>query len=93
MPQNLRVVALKHEIIVKWLAGNSGGILQTLLIEYRNRFESAWNVITITTEGKTSEVIDGLQTDTVYFIRMFSRNILGESNTTDEIIIKTGKLN
>ncbi|VDI25834.1 Hypothetical predicted protein [Mytilus galloprovincialis] len=88
MPRNFQVVALKLEIIVKWRAGNSGGMLQIFFIEYRNRFESEWNVITA--EGKSSEVIDGLQMGTVYFVRMFSRNILGESNTTDEIIIKTG---
>ncbi|CAC5424079.1 unnamed protein product [Mytilus coruscus] len=87
MPQNFQVVALKLEIIVKWRAGNSGGMQQTFLVEYRSRFELEWSVITA--EGKTSKVIDGLQMGTVYFVRMFSRNILGESNTTDEIIIKT----
>lgn len=89
MPQHFQVVALKLEIIVKWQAGNSGGILQTFVVQYRNRFESEWRVILA--EGKTSEVIDGLQMSTVYFVRMFSRNILGKSNTTEEIIIKTGK--
>lgn len=87
-PRNVQVIALKVQIIVKWHIENSGGFLQVLFIEYRKMFELKWNVVSA--KNKTSTVIVGLQMDTVYFVRVFSRTIIGESKRSEEVIVKTG---
>lgn len=88
IPRNIQVIVSNLEIIVKWQAGNGGGLQQIFFIEYRKRYELEWSVIPA--ESKTSVGIDGLQMDTVYFVRVFSSTVVGESNKTDEIIVKTG---
>lgn len=88
MPKNLEVIALKIEIIVKWKNVASSKFPQAYFIEYRKRFDLEWTIVPA--DSKTSLVIDGLHMDTIYFVRMFSRSILGESNKTDEFIVKTG---
>lgn len=85
---SVQVIALKFKIIVKWHAGNSYDFLQTFFIEYRKSFDLEWSMVTA--ENKTSLTIDGLQIDTVYFVRLFSRTMAGESNKTGEVIVKTG---
>lgn len=81
---------MKLEILVKWRIGERGKFLQTFFIEYRKRFDLKWNIVPA--DSKTSLIIGGLQIDTIYFVRMFSRSILGESNKTEEVIVKTGDI-
>lgn len=88
MPSNVQIIALDHEIIVKWQTGYKGRLQQTLFLEYKKHFELGWKSVAI--ENKTSTTIEGLQMDTVYVVRMFSKNYVGESNKTREIIVKTG---
>lgn len=88
MPRNFQVLTLGVTMIIKWQAGKGDGMLQTFFIEYRKGLEQGWNVIPV--KDKTSVVIDGLQAETVYTVRMFARTIVGKSNETDEIIVKTG---
>lgn len=88
MPRNVQVLALVVTMIIKWHADKGDGMLPTFFIEYRKGFKQEWKVIPV--KDKTSAVIDGLQADTVYTVRMFARTIVGNSNKTDEIIVKTG---
>ncbi|CAC5424099.1 HMCN [Mytilus coruscus] len=88
IPRSVQVIALKFKIIVKWHAGNSYGFLQAFCIEYRKSFDLKWSLVAA--ESNTSVTIDGLQIDTVYFVRVFSRTMAGESNKTGEVIVKTG---
>lgn len=91
MPRNVQVLTLEVKLTVKWKAGNGYGMRQTFVVEYREGFVQEWNVIPAI--GDTSVVIDGLQAKTVYFVRLFALTIIGESNKTDEIIVKTGIYN
>lgn len=88
MPKNVKVVALKFEIIVTWQSGRSDGLHTLFFIEYRKRFQLKWDIFPA--ESKTSVVIDGLQMDTIYFVRLFSKTISGNSNRTDVVIVQTG---
>lgn len=89
MPRDVQVLTLEVKLIVKWKAEESYGMLQTFFIEYQEGFKQEWNVIP--SEGETSVVVDGLQAETVYGLRLFAMTIVGESNKTDEIMVKTGK--
>lgn len=88
MPSNVQVIAMNHKIIVKWKTGYNGGTQQALFIEYKKRVELEWK--SVPTENKTSTTIAGLQMNTVYVVRMLSRNSVGESNKTEDIFVKTG---
>lgn len=89
MPRNVKIIALYNRIIVTWQTSHNGGMQQTLFIEYKKYFELEWKSVPI--EDKTSTTIEGLQMDTVYAVRMFSKtSCVGESNTTGEVIVKTG---
>lgn len=89
MPRNVQVLTLKVKLVVKWKAGKGYGMRQTFVIEYRKGFEQEWNVIPAVSD--TTVVINGLQDETVYFVRLFALTSLGESNKTDEIMVTTGK--
>lgn len=89
MPTHVQVLTLDENIIVKWKPGKSDGMLQTFFIQFRKRFEFEWSVIPA--DGETFVIIDGLQAETVYFVRVFTMTIVGESNKTDKIMVQTGK--
>lgn len=88
MPRNVQIIALYNTIIVTWQTSHNGGTQQTLFIEYKKYFELEWKSVPI--ENKTSTTIEGLQMDTVYAVRMFSKTSVGDSNKTGEVIVKTG---
>ncbi|CAC5422324.1 unnamed protein product [Mytilus coruscus] len=90
MPKILRTVAQQTQIFVLWIPGFDGGFLQWFIIEYKEIGDLYWK--NQTTRSSNSIVIGGLQPATKYLIRMFSRNMIDDSNRTEEILIKTGKL-
>lgn len=87
-PQDVKVIALKLEIIVTWKSGRSDGLHTIFFVEYRKRFQLQWSIFPA--ESKTSVVIDGLQMDTIFYVRLFARTISGDSNRTDVVIVQTG---
>lgn len=50
--------------------------------------ETYWNNQTMNSSNST--FIDGLQPETNYLIRMFARNMIDDSNRTEEIVVQTG---
>lgn len=89
MPIHVQVVPLNIEIIVKWKAEISRELQTTFFVEYRKHLQHTWNILSA--ESETSVVIEGLHIDTVYYIRLFTRTVVGDSQKTDELIVKTGK--
>ncbi|CAG2197045.1 unnamed protein product [Mytilus edulis] len=91
-----------YEVVVKNAIGYSnhtirllsarfdGGYLQWFIVEYKQIGDIYWK--NQTTRSSNSIVICGLQPATLYFIRMFSRNLIDDSNRTGEIIIQTGNV-
>lgn len=79
--------------MLRWRAGFNGGFSQTFFIEYRRRDEEKWKVIHIKDHNQNTYSIDGLTPETEYLIRLFSRNIKGDSGLSDAIPFITGKYN
>lgn len=88
-PDNLKAVALDHTILVKWTADFDIGIHKSFYVEYRKSFESVWTHVPV--KGRSTAVLNGLDLDKIYILRMYSKTKTGESNRTEEIIIKTGR--
>lgn len=88
-PNNIRAVALDNMILIKWTGDFSVELQITFFLEYRKHFETLWNTVSV--EDKSSIVLTGLEFDTIYLLRIYSKTMAGESNTTDDILIKTGK--
>lgn len=84
----MRAVALDDMILVKWTADYSINLHHTFFVEYRKHSESSWSRVSV--EEKSIVVINGLEKDTIYLLRMYSETVNGKSNKTDDIIIKTG---
>ena len=76
-------------IVVGWDSGLNGGFIQTFVIQYRYEVQTIWeeNFVeeTAFTDTETMMVVlDNLQTQTVYIIRMYSSNTKGNSTFTAE---------
>lgn len=88
MPKIIRTVAKQKQISVLWKPGFNGGYHQWFIVEYKEIEEIYWN--NHTTNLSNLAVIGGLQHATKYIIRMFSRNMINDSNKTEDILILTG---
>ncbi|CAC5370244.1 CNTN4 [Mytilus coruscus] len=86
-PRDLRAVALDDIILVKWTADFFINLHQTFFVEYRKHSESSWSRVSV--EEKSTVLINGLEKDTIYLLRMYAETMYGESDKTDDIIIKT----
>ncbi|XP_052103597.1 uncharacterized protein LOC127737105 [Mytilus californianus] len=89
MPKILQTAAKQTQIFVLWIPGFNGGFSQWFNVEYKEIGEIYWK--SITTRSFNLIVIGGLQPATKYLIRMFSRNMIDDSNRTEEILIQTDK--
>lgn len=87
-PQHIRAVAMDNTIIVRWTADLDSGLQKTFFVEYRKHFDQSWSRISVA-ESSTA-TINGLEPDTVYLVRVYSKTGVGVSVGTAEIIVKTG---
>ncbi|XP_052103596.1 nephrin-like [Mytilus californianus] len=87
MPKILKTSAKQTQIFVLWKPGFDGGYLQWFIVEYKEKGDIYWNNQTVNSSNST--VIGGLQLATKYIIRMLARNMIDESNRTEEIIVQT----
>lgn len=90
MPKIIRTVAQQTQFSVLWKPGFDGDVLQRFIVEYTKIGDIHWNYQT--TGSSNFIIIGGLQPATKYLIRMFSRNLFGDSNRTEEILIQTGNV-
>ncbi|CAC5368483.1 DSCAML1 [Mytilus coruscus] len=89
-PEIMKIMPEESKVIVQWRARFHGGFPQSFFIQYRRRDVQYWNTIPVSDPKIHIDYIDGLTPGTEYFIRIYSKNIKGESNFTDVILIKTG---
>ncbi|VDI07707.1 Hypothetical predicted protein, partial [Mytilus galloprovincialis] len=87
MPKILQTSAKQTEIFVLWKPGFDGGYPQWFIVEFKQKEDIYWN--NHTTNWSNSTVIGGLQPATKYLIRMFARNMIDDSNRTEEILVQT----
>ena len=93
-PANFSLVSsTETSILVEWTPGYSGDHEQTFYLEYRARRTETWSLkeISHNTKQVTSltYVLSGLQDSTLYELKMYSKNMLGRSLSTDIDIIQT----
>jgi hypothetical protein len=93
-PANFSLVSsTETSILVEWTPGYSGDHEQTFYLEYRARRTETWSLkeISHNTKQVTSltYVLSGLQDNTLYELKMYSKNMFGRSLSTDIDIIQT----
>ena len=77
---------------MEWEPGINGGFVQTFVIQYRKEGQDKWDehfkVDNITANQKRRKAtFDNLVANSVYIIRMYSKNIRGNSSVTRQIRI------
>ncbi|CAC5390621.1 DSCAM [Mytilus coruscus] len=88
-PEIMKIIPKENKVIVQWRERFNGGFPQSVVIQYRRRDVQFWNKIPASDPGMHTDYIDGLTPGTEYLIRMYSKNIRGDSNFTDEKLIRT----
>ena len=93
-PANFSLVSsTETTILVEWIPGYNDGQKQTFYLEHRVRGAKTWSLkeISHNTKQLTSltYVLSGLQDSTLYELKMYSKNMLGRSLSTDIDIIQT----
>ena len=77
-------------IVVEWIPGYNGGHEETFSIQYRVVNESQiWITQEIPLYNNQAYILSGLQSDTWYELRMFSKNKFDRSSVTDIQSIST----
>ena len=80
-------------ILVEWTLQYNDGHEQSLYLEYRVRGAKTWSLKEISHNIKQltnlTYVLSGLQDSTLYELKMYSKNMLGRSLSTDIDIIQT----
>ncbi|XP_071160918.1 cell adhesion molecule Dscam2-like [Mytilus edulis] len=89
MPNSVLTEAKQTQISVSWTPGFDGGYLQWFIVEYQEIGDMYWE--NETSNSSNSLVIDGLQPSTRFLIRMFARNMIDDSNRTEDILVQTDK--
>ncbi|CAC5358912.1 DSCAML1 [Mytilus coruscus] len=89
-PEIMKIMPKESKVIVQWRARFHGGFRQSFFIQCRRRDVQYWNTIVVSDPRMHIDSIDGLTPGTEYFIRIYSKNIIGKSDLRDVILIKTG---
>lgn len=88
-PAQLIGIPGPHTIKLTWQRGFDGGFEQSFVVEYRIFGSSdGWKDEKVDTLNYA--VIDGLESDTDFILRVYSQNEIGKSNRSEEISVKTG---
>ncbi|XP_052079064.1 uncharacterized protein LOC127717466 [Mytilus californianus] len=84
-PTNVSVIPYKRHLAVSWCPGYNGGDPQTFFIEYQQKAGEMWTrsgPIIENMKVRMSNVLYNMSPKRRYFVRMFSRNEIGESEKT-----------
>ncbi|CAC5393261.1 TTN [Mytilus coruscus] len=85
-PTNMTVVQYESHMIVSWIPEFNGGFKQDFFIQYRTDDTELWTTtgpVKDNLGNKMKYAIYELVSTKQYFVRMFSRNIIGDSNITN----------
>ncbi|XP_076088491.1 nephrin-like [Mytilus galloprovincialis] len=89
-PTNVSVIPFEKHIAVSWCPGYNGGFPQTFFVEYKAEDEEVWirsGPVTGNFEIRMSEIMYDIIPNTRYYVRVLSKNKIGESNTTTVITL------
>lgn len=90
-PLNVTVVPVANGARVEWTTNFNGGFKQSFFVEYREQGDKKWEkvkTLPTTLNNRMFWTIGNLHEDRSYSFRMFSRNIIGDSNKTEEFDLK-----
>ncbi|CAC5393252.1 [Mytilus coruscus] len=90
-PTNLTVINYENHMIVSWMSEFNGGFNQDFFIQYRTDDTELWTTIgpvKDNSEDKMKYPIYELVSTKQYCVRMFSRNIIGDSNKTNMAVAR-----
>lgn len=85
-PSNVSIIAKANNLFVSWCPGFNGGVKQNFFIEYKTESLSNWTFVGPVTgnmKNKINFTLHFVTPDTFYLVRVFSRNIYGDSNKSD----------
>ncbi|CAC5380192.1 unnamed protein product [Mytilus coruscus] len=91
-PSNVSVKATGQIVTVSWIPGFNGGFVQEFVLEFGTDFNSNFTVIVPnkdTHEENMNHSLDNLIPNTAYFICIFSRNEIGDSNKSNLVTFVT----
>lgn len=95
-PTNVSVISYDRHLVVSWSPGFNGGEPQTFFIEYKQEAAEMWTQsgpIIDDMKVRISNFLYNMSPKRRYFVRMFSRNKIGESNKTHvTTVITLGEL-
>ncbi|XP_063412199.1 hemicentin-2-like [Mytilus trossulus] len=90
-PLNVTVAPVANGARVEWTTNFNGGFKQSFFVEYREQGNKRWEkvkTLPTTLNNRMFWTIGNLHEDRSYSFRMFSRNKIGDSNTTREVDFK-----
>ncbi|VDH95664.1 Hypothetical predicted protein [Mytilus galloprovincialis] len=93
-PLNVTVAPVANGARVEWTTNFNGGFKQHFFVEYREQGNKGWKkvkTLPTTFNNRMFWTIGNLHEDRSYSFRMFSRNKIGDSNTTEEFDLKIFK--
>ncbi|XP_052079794.1 uncharacterized protein LOC127717955 [Mytilus californianus] len=91
-PTNLTVIQYEHHMIVSWMSEFNGGFNQKFFIQYRADDTEIWTTTDAVEDGSENKMhysFYELVSTKQYFVRMFSRNKIGDSNITNITVSRT----
>lgn len=91
-PNSLAVVPYGTHIIVSWTPGFNGGFSQLFVIQYRTGNKEDWSTsdpINDTLVNNMTYILNDVVSNTQYFVRMFSTNIVVGSDKTNVKVART----
>lgn len=91
LPLNVTIFPISNGAQISWIQNFNGGFNQTFFIDYHLKDDNIWMTIQLqnsTNSRKISWTIGNLHPGCLYVFRMFSRNKIGDSNKTEEIVVK-----
>ncbi|XP_052247857.1 major surface trophozoite antigen 11-like [Dreissena polymorpha] len=71
-----------------WLPGYNGGYVQSFYIEYKKTGSQVWDQVSVVEDSSVplmKATVDNLSPATEYQARMFARNKIGDSDSTDKV--------
>ncbi|CAC5372896.1 unnamed protein product [Mytilus coruscus] len=89
-PKNVSVIPFERYLLVSWFPGYNGGLQQSFFVEYQSEDDKIWRrsrPVPGYMQSEITTVLYDINPNTRYFVRVLSKNEIGESNTTTVTLV------
>lgn len=86
------IISGTESLRVKWIKQFDGGARQHFVLQYKQNIDNDWQSVSPimdSTRRMEVHILNNLESNSVYFLRLFAENQLGSSNYTDISTVKT----